>query len=547
MSQVAVIGLDSAEWTYLEEMMQAGELPYLRDLRVRSAEIPLINTGPPGRVWESFLMGRHVPHDVFEFDRLAYRSYWLGARPSAPFYARDGVSRSVSAFEVPFMSLWPKVPGVQVVNWGGHNAGYPRASRPTGLVTEIDRRFGPPAGAGQGEGEWYDADALRSMGRAFTEGIEQRVQIARWLIQEHTGWDLYLFVFPEGHEASETLWHGVADDHPLHRFGLAGLAREQLDNAFRALDRGVEQIVGSLPSNTTVIVCSLHGSEVNDLDVPTMALLPELLYRWNFSRNFLEFPPTDARFVVPSPGTVWEDLLWGYRKDHAQGRSFKEAVAATLPWLVDAKRAVLRQAPRAVTPPVTAPHVTLVPPETQRSPEEIGRTRESTDKWVAGWYRDHWPRMRAFALPSIYEGRIRINVVGRETNGLVEPTDYDAVAQEIEDVLTSARDPKTGRSVVASIVRAEDPSEVGERDVDIVVYWNGTIDRIEHPSLGRIGPVPFRRTGGHSERGFALISGPEIRPGRREPRDTVDVPPTILTLLGERVPSDVEGTPIDLS
>ena len=38
----------------------------------------------------------------------------------------------------------------------------------------------------------------------------------------------------------------------------------------------------------------------------------------------------------------------------------------------------------------------------------------STDWVPASRYRSHWATMRAFALPSMYDGRIRLNLRGRE-------------------------------------------------------------------------------------------------------------------------------------
>ena len=42
-----------------------------------------------------------------------------------------------------------------------------------------------------------------------------------------------------------------------------------------------------------------------------------------------------------------------------------------------------------------------------------------------------WPTMRAFALPSFYDGRVRVNVRGRAGGGLVGPEDYAAVLDEV--------------------------------------------------------------------------------------------------------------------
>jgi predicted AlkP superfamily phosphohydrolase/phosphomutase len=52
--------------------------------------------------------------------------------------------------------------------------------------------------------------------------------------------------------------------------------------------------------------------------------------------------------------------------------------------------------------------------------------------------------MRAFAVPSYYDGQIRLNLRGRERDGLVEPSRYEATCREIEALLRECRNPLTG-------------------------------------------------------------------------------------------------------
>src|SRR5438270_862245 len=56
-------------------------------------------------------------------------------------------------------------------------------------------------------------------------------------------------------------------------------------------------------------------------------------------------------------------------------------------------------------------------------------------------YAAFWPSMPAFALPSFYDGRIRINLAGRESRGAVTPRRYRAVRDEIVELLQACRDP----------------------------------------------------------------------------------------------------------
>ncbi|MGH7830438.1 MAG: alkaline phosphatase family protein, partial [Candidatus Binatia bacterium] len=171
--------------------------------------------------------------------------------------------------------------------------------------------------------------------------------------------------------------------------------------------------------------------------------------------------------------------------------------------------------------------------------------RHSIDWMPASRYQDHWHSMSAFALPSFYDGRIRINLAGRERMGAVPVSRYDTVCDEIEAVLRECRDPATGEGVVDCIERAKDrdPLTLGPTESDLVVVWKGTACALDHPILGRVGPVPFRRPGGHTGRfGMAYLYNAGIEAGDRGIRSSFDVVPALIELLGESVPPGLSGT-----
>jgi predicted AlkP superfamily phosphohydrolase/phosphomutase len=52
--------------------------------------------------------------------------------------------------------------------------------------------------------------------------------------------------------------------------------------------------------------------------------------------------------------------------------------------------------------------------------------------------------MPAFALPSFYDGRIRINLRGRERRGIVDPSRYEQTCAELETLLRECRNSFAG-------------------------------------------------------------------------------------------------------
>ena len=58
-----------------------------------------------------------------------------------------------------------------------------------------------------------------------------------------------------------------------------------------------------------------------------------------------------------------------------------------------------------------------------------------------------------------------------------------------------------------------------------------------------MGPVPVRRTGGHTGRhGVAYLAAPAVAPGDRGIRSSFDVVPTLVQLLGCPPLAGVTGT-----
>jgi len=526
MERLAVIGLDAAEPEFLERLIAEGRLPTLARLRTQSARCQLHSeaTWRAGRVWETLLTGTADFPSANLFDTSKYQSWQLGARKKTPFYA-DFPGLNVLAIDVPYMSLWYDVPGAQVV-WGGHDAGYPRASRPAGLLREIDARFGVhPAFHNDFTCAWWDERSINTLTDALIVGSQRRCEIIGWLCERFPDWDLLLTVLSEAHSAGEIFWHGVSDGHPLSLVPTAPLARRRLIETYQELDRAVERIVSQLPRGTRVLLTTVHGMETNDYDVPSMALLPELLYRACTGNSLLRADSAAAwrrdgcPAVVPTASEKWSDYV---RDRFGQGP------------LARGWRRIARGLGLQRRPPI---HELSVPikPEVDAAPEQIAEPRYSLEWQVTSWYRQHWPRMRAFAVPVFYDGRVRINLRGRESQGLVEPGDYAATCDWVEQLLSECRDVRTGRAIVQHIERrrADDPLRLDGADADLVIGWQRGIEAIEHPRLGTIGPLPYRRTGGHTDHGFAWLSGKGVAPGDFGDQEALDLTATVRRLLGD--------------
>lgn len=525
-NRLAVIGLDAVEVDHVERMLAQGLLPTLASLRARGTWCRLQSeaTWRAGRVWETFLCGNADFPSATRFDPATYESWQVGSRRKTPFYARiPGLK--VLALDVPYMSLWYGVPGAQVI-WGGHDAGYPRASRPAGLLTEIDAAIGVhPAFHNDFNCAWYHAPSVQTLTEALIRGSRRRTDVIRWLMERIPDWHLFMTVLSEGHSAGEMFWHGLLPpEHPLSSTPTAALASRCLREVYQELDAALGRIIALLPPDTAVLVTSIHGMEANHYDVPSMTLLPELLHRASGGSPLLRGPNlrswrrAGCPAVIPDPCDQWHDHM----KRHFGRRPGRARRLAS--WW---KRSF--RAPR----PIEQLSVPILP-EMQIPPELVDEPVWPLDWQTTCWYMPYWRRMRAFALPVYYDGRIRVNLKGRESAGMVDPADYDATCRWLESILHACRDLRTGAPVVDSILRwrDDDPLNPSGPDADLVVTWRPGIDGLSHPQFGDIGPFPFRRTGGHTDHGFALLAGPDIARGTLPTQEALHLTPTIMALLG---------------
>lgn len=522
--RVLVIGLDGFDITHQAHDIARGDLPALRDLHDSSARFLLEHSRGTrtGLAWEHFASGR-TPESTrrsaaVEFDPARYTTTQVGGRLE-PFFAELGCRTLV--FDAPYASLERAPRASGVVAWGAHDPGVPPMSSPSSLVDELDDRFGAyPSARWTYATPWPSPTDTAAMGRGLVEGLASRTKVARALLDEHD-WELAIVVSGELHTAAEGLWHGVDPHHPLAGHPSAEAAGTAFAAVASAADRMVAELLACAGADV-VIVFSMCGMGINASDVPSMVLLPELVYRWSTGGSKLEAPP-EWRATPAQPPIIPPDSSWD------------AAVAACFP----PTTSVIGRRAKQLVPLSLRRHLRRLIDGRATS----GGADQSVE-WIPGSrYRRNWPTMRAFALPSYYDGRLRVNLRDREANGIVGGSDYAAVCDELEELVRACRDPRTGESPVADVERLDDPMDAAGSDGDLVVVWRDSPWAFEHPEHGVIGPVPYRRTGGHTgPHGFAYVSGPGIEPGARGVRSAFDVVPTIVELTGHAPRPGLAGT-----
>ncbi|MBE9182378.1 alkaline phosphatase family protein [Oculatella sp. LEGE 06141] len=542
---VIAIGLDAADPQLIETWMAQGYLKNLRQLRERGAYARLrtFEWYRAETPWTTFLTGCSPQQTGYwsplRFNAKDYsvedvQAYQFGEHQ--PFYAL-GDDYRVAVFDMPQAPLSDQVNGVQVLAWGAHSPQTPSHSNPASLFEEVVKQHGAHPVLRDDNANILNVPALKQLQTDLETGIARRAAICRDLLQRDR-WNLFLTIFGETHSAGHYMWHLSQPDHPLYEPIRAQAASDAMLEVFEATDRAIGEIVASAPDDAQIVVFAAHGMGSNVMDLPSMLFLPEFMYRYNFPG---QYGLARGKVGAPLGGPIssgrakrcWLGAMWSMKHE-------TNPIAAFLRPRLKLKLFNL-----------LAPFIGARKKTDLISPFDLVSESNSFYFQPAVWYKPFWKQMKAFALPSYSEGYIRINLKGREPEGIVEPSDYDTVCDDICEKLMRLKDARTGIPMVKEIIRPRQQLNSCEPekmpDADIVVIWQEqtATDVVESSDIGRIGPVPHHRTGSHRSDGFLVAAGPGIEAGSDLPvGHSLDLAPTILDLMGAPVPEHFEGKPL---
>jgi len=527
---VLAIGLDAAPLHLIEGWIAQGHLPVLARLFSQGGRAPLalLETHAVELPWTTFLTGlapeRTGYWSPIAFDPASYGVREAGAydfREHPPFYARcEGLRAAV--FDVPQSPLVAGLPGVQIRGWGAHSPTAPGGSEPGALLEDLSRRHGEHPMLRRDHAEPWDVAKICWLRSALLEGVRRRTAITCELLRRER-FDLVLTVFSEMHVAGHSFWHLSQPDHPLWR---TSAGPDPLLEVFAAIDGALGELCAAAPPDARIAIFSLNGMQANGHDLPSMVFLPELLYRLSApGRHGLAKGSASTLLSASSPAQTlpFMDEVWSRKHDWnpLRRRARRRGVRAS--------RRVERRLGSGAGPahPESFPNLRFLP---------------------ATWYGNLWPSMPAFALPSYGHGHVRVNLRGRERDGVVEPADFDAVLERVSEQVTRMQNPRTGKPLARRIWRSR--RSALERDpklpdADLVVVWESEpADSADCGELGRIGPLPFHRSGGHTPDGFVVVAGSGIPPRLHPTHDVIDLGPTLLRLAGAPLPVGLDGAPI---
>ncbi|HYL57442.1 MAG TPA: alkaline phosphatase family protein [Candidatus Acidoferrales bacterium] len=456
--KLAMIGVDAAELSYVRENLS--HLPNFRRALENRAVTDLTSQAAliPGSVWPSFFTesgpGEHGFYLILAWDPDAMRLKRVtGQRlPMDPFWRKLArAGVDVIAIDVPMSDAPADGPGIEIAGWGTHDGLTRFSARPRTLEREILRRFGAHP-IGLEIPVAKSAAQRERIKRQLVEGARRKGELTQWLAATQR-WDLLLVVFSELHRGGHVLWPSNESVRP-----------EWLLEVYCAVDRALGEIVSSLSAdNTTVWLFALHGMGPNNSQEHfTQEIVARINARFGASEG--------ARSITVAP----------------RGPSPINALRKRMP-------------PRAQT-------------AIARAVPQWARDLVVDRSYTAGF---DWRRTPAIALRSDRNGYIRLNIKGRERDGMLEAGSV-ALRSYVADLREGFASFSTehGTPLVTDIRMAAEAAPGRRTNLlpDMIVAWNEsrTARRIDSPILGEIvAHEDTGRTGHHRTRGFlaAMSSG----------------------------------------
>ena len=331
---------------------------------------------------------------------------------------------------------------------------------------------------------------LAVLEEGLLRSVEYKRSTAQWLL-EREQWNLAVVGFCEPHPAGHYLWPTDVD--------AVGSADEaQMTSLLRfyvALDRALGALLDGLQGDTALLCVSGDGVCFNRC---AWYLLPAVLERLGYT----------CSFTGNEDGGGAPRSLVGRAKSLVSTET-RRRIATLLPWWLRDKLGTREQAANI-----------------------------------------DWSKTRAFTLPTDLEGCIRINLKGREPQGIVEPgREYSELCEEIRARLLELTNPAKGTPAVRRVwVRNEVfPGERQEQLPDLIVTWNNQapFKSLASPRFASIeGDNADPRPGTHSPDGFLLAAGAGLPQGLHGRGRLVDVAPTVMKLLGLTPPANTDGVPL---
>jgi len=498
--RVLVIGIDGATFDLIDRWIEQGRLPNLSRLIRDGVRGPLRSTVIPNSfpAWTSCVTGVNpAKHGIFKpLIRKDIHSYGMqvlssrDVREKCLWQILSEHGKRVGVVNVP--PFYPAMPVNGFFIGGMLSPGLESDfTYPSGLIQEIIAHTGEyiiDIKSKTGPKEKMRDDLLRS--------VVKRSEAARYLMRKQD-WDFFMIVFTETDRVQHYFWADMDPTHPAHDPQRAARLGSAIFDVYNQVDKAVGELLQEIDSNTQVIIVSDHGFGPQPFSFYINRWLQErgLLHlrgRQELSQQLKAIAREALAFanLLDLAKQGRERLRSNSNHNHAgelNGLNFKRSVIDDLIACID------------------------------------------------------WPRTLVYSL--VPRG-IRINLRGREPQGIVEPgRQYDELREHIKRELTQLKYPETGERVFETVLFREEclfgPMLKFAPDIITVMSIGVPSCSIDSESLFEINRGA---TGSHTEYGVFIAAGAGIKQGERiSGASIMDITPTALYSMRVPLGENMDG------
>jgi predicted AlkP superfamily phosphohydrolase/phosphomutase len=501
--KVSIIGLDGATFRLILPLVKKGRLPTLESMMKKGAWGELESTIHPlsPQAWASFMTGKNPgKHGIFEFIEHKPHSYDLHyvnggfVQGKKLWELLSSAGKRVCIINVPFTYPPDKVNGYLVAGLDSPGI-HSDFCYPPHLLDDLVKKFGEY----QLRQHPYKATPEGFLLK-ISEQFDYILKIAKYLKAKES-WDLFMVVFESTDLVQHFYWHYAFPEE----FGIPPSdkrdLKEAIFNVYKRIDDGLSELLDLCREEETIMVMSDHGFS------PCRRIF--FMDNWLHQYGYLAYRKEDRKHY-----NLTRALHLSYQRYFPN--RFKGLITSLLPDLKDKVRSYLTTAPI------------------------------------------DWQHTKAFSL-GIDSTNIFINIEGKFPEGIVqEGKAYEDLRDKIKEKLEKFIDAETNEGIVERVYKKEELfyGDQLEKAPDLLVTWKNfeynTRRGYGKEGDGLIGSSlefsdvssysSLQKSGTHHLKGIFIVRGPVIKninsfDGAR----IIDLAPTILYLLGEKVPEDMDG------
>ncbi len=512
--KVLIVGLDSATFDLARPWIDEGKLPSLAALMKNGAWGRLASVVPPitPPAWTSFMTGKNPgKHGIFHFLEASPGRYGLrylnaGSRRAKTIWRiLSDAGYAVGTINIPFTYPPEQLSGFQI---SGMDTPSEKSSfiYPPELRSELEGLLGRFKLDLRYLG-YMTTDPRRHQVLAEMEKLDRQwLGASLYLMRKHPA-DVMMFTFMSIDTVQHYFWQYMDRNHHLHDSAAAKHFGDAILRVYQRLDDAIGQLLGETSSGTSVFIVSDHGGG-----------------------------PTSDRVVYLNRYLAQLGLLH-YREDKSS------ALEKLRKKIVRGSYTLLRNA--------------LSSGQKSFLAYKLPALRKRFETAFTSFSQIDWTRTKAYCSevlaspPSIW-----INLKGVKPSGIVEQGEYESLLEFIGSKLRELKDPRTNEPVIKRIFRRDEifHGPFSNEAADLILDWweesefstsPSFPEDTERPAVEICERKPSKGSewgGTHRRDGVLIAQGKPFKKGTEiHGAQLIDLAPTLLYLLGQPVPEDMDG------